>query len=262
MPSGIFKPAFLVTLSERANTTESALPAIHPLLVADSSPIFIEESSLEISKVGQTQSAPPDEKADWLVNVTLFVRSAVSVSSPSLSISIPELQLQSDHVQVASLKADAGAPTKLQASFRVKEGIPQRWFPHNLGTPELYNITTTLSIPGTKTPSVSFTTQTGFRTITLVQTPYSDADVRERGITPGDQWHFEINGKAFYSSGTNIVPFDPFYARMTSEQARWILESAVLSGQNMVCVHTTNHLHKADRSTASCLGWRHLSAVG
>lgn len=117
MPSGIFKPAFLVTLSELDSTTESSSPATHPLLVAEAGPIFVEESSLEISKVGQTQSAPPDEKADWLVNVTLFVRSAVPVSSPSLSISIPELQLQSDPVQVATLEVNTGASTKLQASF-------------------------------------------------------------------------------------------------------------------------------------------------
>jgi len=82
--------------------------------------------------------------------------------------------------------------------------------------------------------SVSFTTTTGFRTIQLVQSPYSQEDVDVRGITPGDQWHFEINGKAFYAKGTNIIPFDPFYARTKPEAVKWVLESAVKSGQNMV----------------------------
>lgn len=81
---------------------------------------------------------------------------------------------------------------------------------------------------------MNFTTTTGFRTIQLVQSPYTQEDIDDRGITPGDNWHFEINGKAFYSKGTNIIPFDPFYARTTTDQVRWVLESAVLSGQNMV----------------------------
>ena len=40
----------------------------------------------------------------------------------------------------------------------------------------------------------------------------------------------------FSYQGFYAQPFDPFYARMTSEQVRWVLESAVLSGQNMVCL--------------------------
>jgi beta-mannosidase len=79
---------------------------------------------------------------------------------------------------------------------------------------------------------VNFVATTGFRTIQLIQAPYLQKD--QRGITPGDQWHFEINGKEFYSMGTNIIPFDPFYARTTTEQVRWVLESAVKGGQNMV----------------------------
>ena len=82
--------------------------------------------------------------------------------------------------------------------------------------------------------TASFTTRSGFRTIEIVQTPYSQEEVDARGITPGDQWHFEVNGQAFYALGSSVIPFDPFYARMTSAQVRWVLESAVRSGQNMV----------------------------
>lgn len=87
--------------------------------------------------------------------------------------------------------------------------------------------------------NVTFDTKTGFRTIFLAQGAYSQQDIEERGITPGDQWHFEINGRAFYSSGTNIIPFDPFYARTSTDQVRWVLESSVASGQNMVCTSPT-----------------------
>ncbi|EKM54884.1 glycoside hydrolase family 2 protein [Phanerochaete carnosa HHB-10118-sp] len=238
VPTGIFKPAYLVTLPTTTSDLElSPTPEAHPLLVSSSSPVFIEESSLEISKVGQTPIELPDESAPWLVNVTLFVRSAVAIDSPSVVISIPELNVTSSPIPVSAVPADTSEPTRLQASFTVPEGVPERWFPTDLGTPKLYNITTSLHFSvASSSPSVAFTTQTGFRTITLVQAPYSEKDIRERGITPGDQWHFNVNGKAFFSEGTNIIPYDPFYARTTSEKVRWVLESAVLSGQNMLRV--------------------------
>ncbi|KIP03456.1 glycoside hydrolase family 2 protein [Phlebiopsis gigantea 11061_1 CR5-6] len=222
VPTGIYKPAYLVSL---------------PSSTADVNPIFIEESSLEISKVGQTPIALPNESAPWLLNVTLFVRSAAAIHSPSIVISIPELKITSHNIPVSAVPADTGSPTKLQATFTIPDGVPERWFPSTLGTPKLYNITTSLHFTtSSSSPSVAFQTQTGFRTITLVQAPYTEEDVRERGITPGDQWHFNVNGKDFFSSGTNIIPYDPFYARTTSEQVRWVLESAVLSGQNMLRV--------------------------
>jgi beta-mannosidase len=128
----------------------------------------------------------------------------------------------------------ADSPTWITALWRIPDSIPQRWYPHNLGTPKLYNLTMSLAL-GNSTEIVQLPTlRTGFRTVVLAQLPYTQEDVEKRGITPGDQWHFEINGKAFYSLGTNIIPFDPFYARVTSDQVRWVLESAVRGGQNMV----------------------------
>ncbi|KAF7800158.1 hypothetical protein EIP86_011404 [Pleurotus ostreatoroseus] len=233
VPSGVHKPAYLVTLSE-ANLQSATAPASHPLLVSSHGPLFIEESSLEVSKVGQTPIARPDESADWVVNVTLALRSAIALDSPTISISIPELQYTSEPATILSVPATIDAPTFVSATFTVPNLLPERWYPHNLGTPKLYNITTTVHVGSNS--SFSFDTRTGFRTIVLVQSPYSQEEVDSRGITPGDQWHFEVNGKAFYSSGTNIIPPDPFYPRITSDKMRWIIESAVLSGQNMLRV--------------------------
>ncbi|KAI0673928.1 glycoside hydrolase [Trametes maxima] len=239
VPSGIFKPAYLVTLTPDtnitsiANDTEIAVPSSHPLLASGRS-VFIEESSLEISKIGQTPFSTPNQTADWLVNVTLGVRSVIGSDFPTLTITIPELNLSSGSLAVASIPVGTNATTFVTANFTIPDGVPERWFPHNLGTPQLYNFTITLTLSNTS--AVSFTARSGFRTVQLVQTPYSDEEIARRGITPGDQWHFEVNGRAFYTLGTNIIPFDPFYARMTSAQVRWVLESAVKSGQNMLRV--------------------------
>ncbi|KAJ2999426.1 hypothetical protein NUW54_g6940 [Trametes sanguinea] len=235
VPSGIFKPAYFITLSEETGTTLADSNSVaHPLLLSNSTGLFVEESSLEVSKVGQHPNARPDESADWLVNVTLALRSIRADPNPTLTVAIPELNITSGPLKVSSIPSQSNASTFVTASFTVPNGVPQRWYPHNLGMPKLYDFTVTLSINGL--PPASYTTRSGFRTVYLAQTPYSQEDVEQRGITPGDQWHFEVNGKAIYSKGSNVTPFDPFYARISTDKARWVLESVVKSGQNMLRV--------------------------
>ena len=198
------------------------------------SPVFVEESSIDIYKVGQNFSVPPDQTADWVINVTLALRSAKTFRSPSLTLEISELNLKSDSLDLVSIQETTTDVSWVHALWHVPDDVPERWYPHNLGTPKLYNLTVNLHLTSKSDVDTSFTVTTGFRTIQLVQSPYSREDVARRGITPGDQWHFDINGKTFYSKGTNIIPFDPFYARIKTDDVRWILESAVKSGQNMV----------------------------
>lgn len=183
----------------------------------------------------------PDQSAPWIVNVSLGVHSAVNISSPTLTISILELNLTSGPIALESipvLTSEPGtslAPTWLVANWSVNDSLVERWYPHNLGSPKLYNLSLTIDLDVEGLNDIEMTTSIGFRTILLKQTRYLDEEVAARGITPGDEWHFEINGQAFYAQGTNIIPFDPFYTRITDEQVRWVLESAVASGQNMVC---------------------------
>ncbi|KAF8971934.1 glycoside hydrolase superfamily [Flammula alnicola] len=255
VPSGIHKPAYLVTLASPSGSKESSgTPPISPGKggADSSSPIFIEESSIDIYKLGQSFSVAPDESADWFVNVSLALRSSTQFKGTSLTLSFPELGIAKkfDTGPVNATSPQAGAPW-VNALWRIPDSVPQRWYPHNLGTPKLYNMSSTLVLQSpSSTETVSFTTLTGFRTIQLVQAPYTDADVRQQGITPGDQWHFNINGKAFYALGTNIIPFDPFYARTTTDQVRWVLESAVKSGQNMLRIWGGGTYQPSDSSIA------------
>ncbi|KAJ6574536.1 glycoside hydrolase family 2 protein [Mycena capillaripes] len=227
LPSGIFRPAYLISLSNASETSSSSNKTDAPQLV------FVEENSVDIYKVGQNFSIPANETADWVVNVTLALRSVGSFDSPSLSLAIGELNLTSPTFSLDPLPSTTDSPAWVTVLWHVPDSIPQRWYPHNLGNPQLYNLTITLNLDDSA-QEVELTVRTGFRTVKLAQLPYSQDDIDSRGITPGDQWHFEINGKAFYSLGTNIIPLDPFYARITTEQVRWVLESAVRSGQNML----------------------------
>ena len=165
---------------------------------------------------------------------TAAIHSSIAADA-SLVLSIPELGLTSDMLSLGPVPSLSGATTStpffVSTSWTIDDGLPERWWPHTHGTPKLYNLSLTLRIGDAP---LSFNSQVGFRTIRLAQTRYPDEEVAARGITPGDQWHFEVNGVTFYSKGTSVVPFDPFYARVTDEQVRWLVESAVQSGQNMV----------------------------
>ncbi|KIJ51534.1 glycoside hydrolase family 2 protein [Sphaerobolus stellatus SS14] len=233
VPSGIHKPAYFVTLPQETGAGKTGTPSI-----------FVEESSIEIYKKGQKPSIEPDPSADWVVNVTLALRATSNVK-PTMKISFPELKLTSKDLPLATVPGNAGEPTFVSATFTVPNGVPELWYPHNLGNPKLYNITVEVD------PGVSFTKTTGFRTIVLHQEPYTTKEIAERGITPGDKFLFTINGKAFYTSGTNIIPFDPFYARTTTAQVRWVIESAVKTGQNMLRVWGGGVYQPSDEETGT-----------
>ncbi|KAJ3556228.1 hypothetical protein NP233_g12026 [Leucocoprinus birnbaumii] len=243
VPSGVYKPAYFVTLTSPSGGKQTiGTPPISPAVdeATGPSPVFIEESSIDIYKLGESFSVAPRENADWVVNVTLGVQSCADFQSASLTLAFPELKV-SKTFNVASIHASPNASSDgtnwVHAAWQIPDSIPKRWYPHNLGTPQLYNLSVTLNLRSNArtVDSVSFTTRTGFRTIQLVQSGYTDKQV-QAGVTAGDNWHFNINGKAFYALGTNIIPFDPFYARTTTDSVRWVLESAVKSGQNMLRV--------------------------
>ncbi|KXN81560.1 putative beta-mannosidase A [Leucoagaricus sp. SymC.cos] len=241
VPTGIYKPAYFVTLSAPSGKQQTiGTPPISPGVnerIA-SSPVFIEESSIDIYKLGESFSVAPKEDADWVVNVTLGVQSSSDFQSSSLTLAFPELKARKTFnvLPVQALpNASSDGTNWLNAVWQIPDFVPKRWYPHNLGTPQLYNLSVTLDLKsrGNTVDSVTFNTRTGFRTIQLIQSPYTAEQV-QNGITPGDNWHFNINGKPFYALGTNIIPFDPFYARTTTDQVRWVLESAAKSGQNML----------------------------
>lgn len=178
----------------------------------------------------------PNQTADWLVNVTLGVRSVLASPNTSISIDIPELNLSSGPLPAQFIPASTDESTFVTVAMTVPEDVPERWWPADLGSPRLYNLTITLSLGDANTTLdvLPFIVRSGFRTIELLQTAYTDDEVATRGITPGDKWHFAVNGQDFYTKGTSVIPFDPFYARISPDKVKWILESAVKSGQNMV----------------------------
>ncbi|KAH7888955.1 glycoside hydrolase family 2 protein [Phlebopus sp. FC_14] len=248
VPSGVYKPAYLVTLSESSHFVSSQ----HATSPVATSCILLDETSIDIYKYGQNASSV-NQSADWVVNVTFGIRSAKRYQEPTVILYIPELQLMSKLLPLDPIPANTDTTMYLSVHWFISDDVPERWYPFNLGTPKLYNVTIILDPLGQgdcpSDEAITQTITTGFRTIELLQTAYSPEEISSRGITPGDKWHFAINGKAFYSKGTNIIPFDPFYARINAEAVRWVLESAVKSGQNMLRVWGGGIYQPSDAAT-------------
>jgi beta-mannosidase len=57
-----------------------------------------------------------------------------------------------------------------------------------------------------------------------------------RGVAPGNNWHFEVNGHEFYAKGSNFIPPDAFWPRVTEERIIQLFHSVIKGNQNMLRV--------------------------
>lgn len=69
--------------------------------------------------------------------------------------------------------------------------------------------------------------------LTPSQYPISDAQLAQ-GIAAGNNWHFEINGHEFYAKGSNFIPPDAFWPRVTPERIDTLFDSVVEGNQSML----------------------------
>ena len=87
----------------------------------------------------------------------------------------------------------------------------------------------------------------------LSQYPISD-DQLAQGIAAGNNWHFEINGHEFYAKGSNFIPPDAFWPRVTPERIDTLFDSVVEGNQSMIALIQTPRrllIHPLHRHAAS-----------
>ena len=127
----------------------------------------------------------------------------------------------------------AGKKVELSRSVELHPGLnhvllpieiasPQLWFPAGYGAQPLYQFNAQLQI-GNRAEDLA-SARTGLRSIVL-----------RRDL---DQWgrsfEFIINGIPVFGKGADVIPFDSFPTRVTSEQYRRILQSARDANMNMI----------------------------
>ncbi|KAL7949241.1 glycoside hydrolase family 2 protein [Trichoderma barbatum] len=212
VPVGIWQPAYLVQLD-------------------GSSSVYVKNSAFDLYRKGQLNNLPPDQTSDWIFNASVDVVGTIPEGA-QMRYTI----LDSDsHDQVSS--GDFGNVTNggdvVTGVATLDASKYELWWPNGLGAQKLYNMSVDVISDGKAIASVN--KRMGFRTIVLSMEPISDLDL-SRSIINGSNFHFEINGHVFYAKGSNFVPPDPFWPRITFEHIHEILSDVVDANQNMLRV--------------------------
>jgi len=99
---------------------------------------------------------------------------------------------------------------------------PQLWYPAGYGAQPIYKFQVQLKM--SKQLQDEATAKTGLRSVVLRREP--------------DQWgrsfEFIVNGIPVFGKGANVIPFDSFPTRVTTQQYRQVLQSAVDANMNMI----------------------------
>lgn len=210
IPSGIWKPARLVQIP--SNT------------------LYIKNTGVDIYRLGQVNNLPPDQNQPWVLNVTVDYLGSLPDGAKVLT----EIHAVGAKAPwKGSLTQVNATGTQLTGSQILKEE-PELWWPVGHGKQSLYEMTI-LVTSNEGHVLASATKRIGFRTIVLNQTPIAKQQIAQ-GIAPGANWHFEVNGKEVYSKGSNIVPLDPFWPRVTEQDVRDLFQSTIAMNQNMLRV--------------------------
>ena len=112
----------------------------------------------------------------------------------------------------------------LNSSLGVTIENPKLWWPHNLGTPYLYNIKVVIRDDHTVLDSISV--RQGIKTVALV-TQKDDA---------GESFYFKINNVPVYMKGANYIPQNSMQNKVTDANYHKLLDDVVEANMNMLRV--------------------------
>lgn len=193
--------------------------------------MHVRNSDIDIYREGQLNLIPPDQTRDWVVNASLDYFGNLPENA-----SLSYILTDADNATVSSGALDNINRTDaaITGSTIIPSSAVDLWWPNGLGPQTLYNLTIAITTPF-NTSLASLTKRTGFRTIVLNESPISPAQLAA-GIAPGNNWHFEINGHVFYAKGSNFIPPDAFWPRVTTDKMARLFDSVVAGNQNMLRV--------------------------
>ncbi|KND89200.1 Beta-mannosidase A [Tolypocladium ophioglossoides CBS 100239] len=209
-PAGIWQKAWIIQLSDEK--------------------IVVPNSVLDIYRVGQLNNLPPDQSADWVLNCSI---DSLNTIPHGAQMNYKIVDASGYVVSSGHLKNVTNAGDVITGSARLNESTYKLWWPSGMGDQNLYNIT--VEIVHRNETLASVTKRTGFRTIVLNMGAITDKQLAQ-GIASGNNWHFEINGHEFYAKGSNFIPPDAFWPRVTPQRIESLFKSVVSGNQNMIRV--------------------------
>jgi beta-mannosidase len=212
VPAGPWQPVHLVQLSP--------------------SDLYMRNSLVDVYRQGQLPLLRPDQTKPWIVNASLDIIGKIP-SDAGLTYDL--LDLNERVLTSGNLTNVTKTATTITGSTVFSNESVRLWWPTGLGAQDMYLFRVNVTANQGRNQVLSMTKRIGFRTIVLNQEPIRP-DQLEKGIAPGANWHFEINGKEFYAKGSNFIPPDAFWTRVTESRIRTLFDSVVQGNQNMLRV--------------------------
>lgn len=194
--------------------------------------VYVLNTDLDIFRKGQINNIAPDQSQPWVVNASIdYLGSLPDKSSMIIEFTDAET---GKTLNKGSLSNVSVSGQTITGNTMIDANAPKLWWPSGLGKQNLYHATITVE-NRQKKELARVIKRTGFRTIFLNRSNITDAQVA-LGIAPGANWHFEVNGYEFYAKGSNLIPPDAFWPRVTDTKMRRLFGSVVAGNQNMLRV--------------------------
>ncbi|KAF4306315.1 Glycoside hydrolase family 2 immunoglobulin-like beta-sandwich [Botryosphaeria dothidea] len=210
-PAGPWQPAYVIEL--------------------ESDGIYVRNTLVDIYRQGQLNNLPPDQSQPWVVNASVDFLGQIPAGA-GLAFQLRDVDNKT--VISGTLSNVTAGEGVIQGSTIIPSDAVKLWWPSGLGPQTLYNLE--ITVVGTSNNLLATVNKrTGFRTIVLNESPISDEQLAQ-GIAPGNNWHFEVNGREFYAKGSNLIPPDAFWVRVTEERIRQLFQAAIAGNQNMLRV--------------------------
>ncbi|KAJ5173277.1 hypothetical protein N7492_005870, partial [Penicillium capsulatum] len=193
--------------------------------------VYVLNTDLDIFRQGQINHLAPGQSQPWVVNASIDFLGTLP-KNPSMRINIKDIE-SGETLKSAPLEHINKTGRTVTGSLTVDAHATKLWWPNGLGKQNLYNLTVT--IHGDEEELATVTKRSGFRTIFLNRLNITE-DQLAQGIAPGANWHFEVNGHEFYAKGSNLIPPDAFWPRVTEAKMRRLFDAVVAGNQNMLRV--------------------------
>ena len=186
---------------------------------------------VDVFKQGQLNNAVPDQSQPWVINASLDVLGDLP-PNPFLTYILSDADNKTiAQGSLSNVNVSNGA---VSGSTVVQNDAVEYWWPNGFGNQTLYYIEVCVTDDKNNTIG-SATRRIGFRTIVLNENEVTQDQI-DAGVAPGNNWHFEINGYPFFAKGSNFIPPDAFWPRVTETKMQQLFQSVVDARQNMLRV--------------------------
>ncbi|ESO06388.1 hypothetical protein HELRODRAFT_64903, partial [Helobdella robusta] len=150
---------------------------------------------------------------NWRLQISTFLLVSGQSFGKSLKVIVSISQLNVTYEEIVVLRA---IHQKHDNSSSIK-----MWWPYGMGDQVLYAVVSHFELD-------SKMIRIGFRTVDLVQ----DYVQEDNGLT----FYFSINNQPLFLKGSNWIPMTNFLTNQTSDEADWLLRSAIEVNMNVLRV--------------------------